>query len=238
MIEIHKVTYSIESNQILNDVNLSFSGKGIHVILGPSGCGKTTLLRLIAGLEKPKEGEIRIDGKCAAAKNICSSPEKRQIGFVFQNLALWPHMSVEKHLRFMLKGKRSEQKNKITLLLEKVRLYSLKKKLPHQLSGGEKQRLAIARSLITSPQYLLMDEPFSNLDLVLRKHLSETLLELKEENNLTVLYVTHNLQEAYDLADTVTFMTMNGNFRTICREELQNMNIEKIQSLYGEGHEE
>jgi iron(III) transport system ATP-binding protein len=236
MIEIKDLHFSFGENRILRGIDLSFPVNRIHVILGPSGCGKTTLMRLIAGLEKPDDGNISIDGNCASDKQHFLTPNKRNVGFVFQNLALWPHMSVQDHLRFMVEKKDVDRDKKIDTLLERVKLLSKKKRFPHQLSGGEKQRLAIARSLVNSPKYLLMDEPFSNLDLLLREHLSETLKVLSKEEKLTVLYVTHNLQEAYDLAHTITFMSVDGVVRTVSRAELQEMGMDEIRELYGKGY--
>lgn len=184
---INRVSFAVEEGERL-------------VILGPSGSGKTTLLRLIAGLEVPDEGEIFIDGiKASVPGKIITPPNQRQIGMIFQNLALWPHMRAAGNVRFALSArelKREEKEKKIRDILAKVGLEAHLERYPHQLSGGEQQRLAIARTLVLEPGILLMDEPFASVDEELKRNLSHLLLALQERLKITLLYVTHNKQDA------------------------------------------
>ena len=193
--------------KVLSNFSLGIEKNKIIGILGQSGCGKTTLLRIISGLETPDSGEIYINNKCVYSKNkIFIPPEKRNIGFVFQDLGLWPHMSAEKHIDFVLEAKeipKNERNHKTEKILELVDLENYKKKYPHQLSGGEKQRLAIARSLAQEPKILLLDEPFSNLDPALKKELKKALVKLQKKFKITVVYVTHNIEEISDIADKI-----------------------------------
>lgn len=180
-------------------------GKGeFFSLLGPSGCGKTTTLRLIAGLERPDEGTVTIGKEVVASPHAWVPPEKRGIGIVFQDYALFPHMSVEQNVAFGLRGcKRAEAKIRVEELLTMTGLAGLAGRYPHELSGGQRQRVALARSLAPRPRVILLDEPFSNLDADLREELrSETRRILKEEGATAVL-VTHDQEEAFSLSDTV-----------------------------------
>ena len=179
-------------------------------LLGPSGCGKTTLLRLIAGLETPDDGEIWMAGKKVAAKGRNTVPPRgRNIGFVFQDLALWPHLTVAGNLDFVLRSQRwekSKRRDRIEEVLRIVDMFSHADKYPSQLSGGEQQRVAIARALVARSQLLLLDEPLSNLDSDLKSILLEELSVLQRRLKLTTLYVTHDMLEAATFADSVVKM--------------------------------
>ena len=179
-------------------------------LLGPSGCGKTTLLRLIAGLEAPDDGEIWIAGQKVAAKGRNTvPPRRRNIGFVFQDLALWPHLTVAGNLDFVLRSQRWEKrtrKDRINEVLQMVHMASHSHKYPSQLSGGEQQRVAIARAVVARSQLLLLDEPLSNLDSDLKSILLEELSVLQRRLKLTTLYVTHDKLEAATFADSVVKM--------------------------------
>ncbi|MCK4729941.1 MAG: ABC transporter ATP-binding protein [Candidatus Aenigmarchaeota archaeon] len=196
--------------EILSDISLEIEKNKITGILGPSGSGKTTLLRIISGLEIPDKGTIFINNKCVCSEKIFVEPEKRNIGFVFQDLGLWPHMNAEEHLDFVLDAKgitNSEQKEKeITKILKLVNLDKYIKSYPRQLSGGEKQRLAIARVLAQDSKILLLDEPFSNLDPVLKKELKKELVGLQKKMKLTIVYITHNPSEIFDIADKIVIL--------------------------------
>ena len=180
------------------------------VVLGPSGCGKTTLLRLIAGLEHPDAGAIWIDGRqvAAPARNLVP-PYERRVGFVFQDLALWPHLTVRGNLGFVMgsagvpKRERGERTRQILAL---ARIAALSERYPHQLSGGEQQRTAVARALAGQPRLLLLDEPFSSLDPELRAILRTELSALRRALQLTTIYVTHDREDALALADRVVTM--------------------------------
>ena len=177
------------------------------VLFGPSGCGKTTVLRLLAGLEVPDKGEIRIDGRIVAnaGKNLVP-PEKRDLGMVFQDLALWPHMTVRQNLMFGLNARREpkpEAHVRVRELLERVGLEHRIDAKPHQLSGGEQQRIALARALVTRPSTLLMDEPLSSLDDERKRTIAADLLGLQNQFAFTLIYVTHDHSEADMLASRV-----------------------------------
>lgn len=177
------------------------------VILGPSGCGKTTVLRLIAGLERPDAGEIWLDGRAVAraGRNLVA-PHERHLGYVFQDLALWPHLTVRRNLDFVMgsvgvpQAERAERAREILAL---VRIEILADRHPHELSGGEQQRAALARALVGHPQLLLLDEPFSSLDPDLRVVLREEVDRLHRALHLTSIYVTHDREDAAALADRI-----------------------------------
>ena len=177
--------------------NISFSvDKGEFVtVVGPSGCGKSTLLRLIAGLEKPNLGQIFIDGTVVSTEKFIEPPEKRKIGLVVQEKALFPHLSVYDNIGFGIK-KNIDKKTITNDLLELLKIDSLKNKYPHEISGGEQQRVALARSLAPNPKLLMLDEPFSALDKDLKGVLYEEISQVFSERGSTILLVTHDSQEA------------------------------------------
>lgn len=221
MIKISNLSYSIGDQKIFDNINVSFSTEQINVILGPSGCGKTTLLRLLSGLEGGKKINDCIE------KSISSQLHS---SFIFQDLALWPHLTVYRHLALMA-GKNSS-KEKMMSLLERLGLSEKAHLYPQQLSGGQQQRLAIARGLVTSPSILYLDEPFSNLDFLLKNKLSALLKELSIEFNMTIFYVTHQLQEAVDLGDSITFLKPQGKLFQVSAQQLIGMSQDGIATLY------
>ena len=180
------------------------------VILGPSGCGKTTVLRLLAGLAVPDEGTITVaDSVVAADGRVLLEPEKRNIGMVFQDLALWPHLTVEGNLQFGLDARRVPKalaEERIDRLLRLTDLADRRQARPAELSGGEQQRVALARALVLEPQVLLMDEPLSNLNLELSLSLRAEILRLHERLGFTLLYVTHSREEALEIGQRVVIM--------------------------------
>ncbi len=188
------------SRAVVDRASLFVAEGEVVALLGPSGCGKTTTLRLIAGLEKPDEGEIWIGGECVATGSLnLIPPHKRGIGFVFQDLALWPHLTAEGNLDFALASagmKRRERKDRIVETLRLMRAEGFAGRYPSQLSGGEQQRVAIARALVGCPRLLLLDEPMSNLDAPLRGQLLEELKSLQGRMKLTTVYITHDRAEA------------------------------------------
>ena len=184
----------------LQEINLNISRGQKVSILGPSGCGKSTLLRLIAGLEEPGAGEIIINGLMASKKNHLMPPEKRKIGLVVQEKALFPHLSVYENICFGIK--QNKDKNSICLdLLELLKINTLKDKYPHEISGGEQQRVALARSLAPNPELLMLDEPFSALDESLKETLYVDISQVFLERNSTILLVTHDTNEAEIMTD-------------------------------------
>ncbi|MET3115415.1 ABC-type Fe3+/spermidine/putrescine transport system ATPase subunit [Pedobacter sp. CG_S7] len=191
--------------------NISFEvdeGSAFISILGKSGCGKTTLLRLLAGLEKPEEGKISINGKIVSDGNkIIVPPHQRNIGFVFQDLALWPHFTVHQNIEFGLKQLQiAGYKNLINQTLEEFGIAELKNNFPHQLSGGQQQLVALARSMVLQPRILLMDEPLANLDVKLKTQIRTLVKQLVKEKDMTVLYVTHDHKEAVDLSNKIMLL--------------------------------
>ncbi len=196
----------------LDSVSFEFN-EGILSVLGPSGCGKTTLLRSIAGLELPDAGRIMINDKVQTwvSKGVYVPPYSRAIGFVFQNYALWPHMTVFKNVAFGLKLKHfsiDEIRRRVRCALELVGLEKHESRYPSQLSGGQQQRVALARSLVLEPQLILLDEPLSNLDAKLREEMRIELRKLIKRIGISALYVTHDQEEAFTISDSV--IVMNG----------------------------
>ena len=210
LLSIRHVSKRLGAHQALDGVSLDVGYGEAVAVLGPSGSGKTTLLRLIAGLEEPDEGEVWIGGiQVAAARQQLVAPYERGIGYVFQDLALWPHLTVHEHLNFVLesmkvaRGKRTER---IRATLEMARIPALAARYPDQLSGGEQQRVALARALVGHPRLILMDEPLSSLDADLRAAVREELVNLQRSLRVTTLYVTHDTQDATILADRILEM--------------------------------
>ncbi len=180
-------------------------------LLGPSGCGKTTTLRCVAGLEVPTSGEIYIGDRLvsAPAKGVHVPPEKRNVGMVFQNYALWPHMTVFDNVAYPLKVRkvpRREIRERVLKALELVGLKGFENRYPHQLSGGQQQRVALARALVMEPEVLLLDEPLSNLDAKLRERMRFELRDLQKRLGITVIYVTHDQAEAMAMSDRIAVM--------------------------------
>ena len=196
ILEIKNLSHSYgETNQVIQNINLEIEKSDRVAILGPSGCGKSTLLRLIAGLEKPNLGQIVIDGTVVSTEKFIEPPEKRKIGLVVQEKALFPHLSVYDNIGFGIK-KNIDKKTITNDLLELLKIDSLKNKYPHEISGGEQQRVALARSLAPNPKLLMLDEPFSALDKDLKGVLYEEISQVFLERGSTILLVTHDSQEA------------------------------------------
>ena len=215
MIQFNKVSFAYTQTLVLNQIDLQIGAAERVVILGNSGSGKSSLLRLIAGFEAPLAGEILIDSQVVSrAGSIIVPPHQRGVSMVFQDLALWPHMSVAENIVFGLKIKKissAQIKQKLEYLLHLVGLSGYAQKHTQQLSGGEQQRVALARAMALSPKILLMDEPLSSLDETLNKHLRKKIVLLQQQFGFTLVYVTHNTEEARQIAD-----------RIIRIEELQN----------------
>lgn len=209
-VELDHITKRFGEVTALSDVSLRVGQGEFLTLFGPSGCGKTTLLRLIAGLEVPDAGRVLIHGAVATDLTVIVPPADRGIGMVFQDLALWPHMRAARHIDFVLRGRglsKAQRRERVDELLALSQLENRRRTYPNQLSGGEAQRLAIARALATDPGILLLDEPFANLDLPRRHRIIDEILRRKSDNGLTVIMATHNRQEAEDLSDAVFDMT-------------------------------
>ncbi len=209
MLFIDNLTKSFGKTDALKGVTLALSLNEIVALVGPSGCGKTTLLRIVAGFEMPDGGKVVIDGSEAGSSTKSIAPSMRGLSLVFQELALWPHMTVRKHIEFVLsRNNRSgnDVKSYIDGILKGVNLMGYDKRYPYELSGGERQRLAIARALAPRPKYLLMDEPFSNLDPLLKEELYDLVINLTIVHGMGIMYVTHNIDEAFMIADRIAVM--------------------------------
>lgn len=220
VVDLHK---SYAGVAVLKGVSLQVARGEVLTVFGPSGCGKTTLLRIIAGLETADRGSVQFNGVEANAPRRPMPPNRRGLSMVFQDLALWPNMTVREHLHFVLKAgrfPRAELSARAAQMLEEVRLAGLEKRYPSQLSGGERQRLAIARALVTEPAYLLMDEPFSHLDLFLLEELQQLIEQLHERLHAGLIYVTHQAREGLAMADRVALMNGGALIGVKNREEL------------------
>lgn len=177
----------------------------ILCLLGPSGCGKTTTLRLIAGFEDVDDGRIILKNRCVASKGLCTPPEKRRVGMVFQDYALFPHLSVRENVGYGVKDRMLRQQ-RVRQLLSLVGLEEMADRMPHELSGGQQQRVALARALAPDPDLLLFDEPFSNLDASLRRYLRKEILDIVRQENKAAIFVTHDQEEALFMGDRVAVM--------------------------------
>ena len=192
---------------IVEDISFALEEGEIGCLLGPSGCGKTTLLRTIAGFERPTHGKITLRGNEVASPSLLVPPEKRRVGMVFQDYALFPHLTIEQNIAFGLsKQSKPEQLQRVDALLTLIGLPHTKKRYPHQLSGGQQQRIALARALAPKPDILLLDEPFSNLDVELREHLVHDVRQLIKTEKVTAILVTHDQQEAFATSDKIALL--------------------------------
>src|SRR5690349_21656376 len=205
-VELRSVTKRFDDLVAVDDLSLDLAAGEFFTLLGPSGCGKTTTLRMIAGFERPSEGEIRIEGVDVAG----APPHRRPTNTVFQSYALFPHLSVEDNVAFGLRRKRiarDEIAGRVAAELERVGLSAEAKRRPAQLSGGMQQRVALARALVNLPKVLLLDEPLGALDLKLRKGLQVELKRIQREVGITFVYVTHDQEEALTMSDRIAVMS-------------------------------
>ncbi len=207
VLKVSGITCRYRDFTAVKDLSLTITQGQIACLLGPSGCGKTTALRAIAGFQTLKSGEIHIGGECMSTTSFIQVPEKRRVGMVFQEHALFPHQNAGKNVAAGLHGFSKSEKNKtVGSIMERVGLAGYEKRYPHELSGGQQQRVALARALAPSPSLLLMDEPFSNLDADLRERLGVDVQDLLKEQNITCLLVTHDQQDAFALGEQVGVM--------------------------------
>lgn len=206
-INIKEVSVSIEGRRILDNISFELEEAGIACLLGPSGCGKTTLLRCIAGFEKQHQGEVWIKGVRVSNPTHHLPVEQRQIGMVFQDYALFPHLSVTDNITFGLKNNNAKiVKQRLDELVELLSLQDHVNKYPHSLSGGQQQRVALARAMAPRPGVLLLDEPFASLDVELREQIARELREILKHDGITTIMVSHNQLEAFAMADVIGVM--------------------------------
>ena len=204
LLQVNNLAISFGREEIIKGVSFSLGQGEIGCLLGPSGCGKTTLLRSIAGFEQVQQGTISLGTQIISSESIRVPPEQRNVGMVFQDYALFPHLSVAENISFGLKHSSRKQRHQtVARLLELVGLSTVARAFPHELSGGQQQRVALARAIAPEPKVLLMDEPFSNLDVTLRDKLTVEVRDILKDTNITALMVTHNQFEAFSVADSV-----------------------------------
>jgi len=199
VLKISNLNYDIEKKIILKNINLSLIEGEFISIMGPSGSGKTSLLRVISGLSKQTTGEILIEGKLVASDQTFIETENRNIGLVVQDKVLFPHLTVLDNIKFGINN-RDIRNNKITAMMSKFKIEDLQDQYPHELSGGEGQRVALARTLITNPKILLLDEPFNGLDDKLKSEIYPDIQSILEENKVTTIMVSHNNEEVQELS--------------------------------------
>ena len=223
-IELEHVSIAAGSRRILDDVSLTLAHGELLALLGPSGSGKTTLLRVILGFVAPVSGVVRIEGVPVSADGrIVCPPEERGLAMIFQDLALWPHLTVAGNLEFGLASRgvpRADRLERIGTMLSRVGLADRARAHPAELSGGERQRVAIARALVLEPKALLLDEPLSNLDALLKRDLMTLLAQLVKERSTPTLYVTHDIREAAALGRRIAVLesgriTQEGSMETL-----------------------
>ena len=205
-VKISHVTKAFGDNVVLRDFDQVFGDGEFITLLGPSGCGKTTMLRIIAGFERPTAGELYIDEQLVTGGRTFVPPEKRGIGMVFQSYAVWPHMNVFDNVAYPLTLKKTPKdqiKRDVDRVLEMTHLIQYAQRFPNQLSGGQQQRVALARALVAAPKLLLLDEPLSNLDAKLRESMRFEIKEIQRKLGITVVYVTHDQTEAMAMSDRI-----------------------------------
>jgi iron(III) transport system ATP-binding protein len=226
----HIVFRSIEKRfgdfPAIRSLDLEVKRGELLAVLGPSGCGKTTMLRIVAGLEAPSAGRIELGGEVLndTAAGIAVPPERRGMGMVFQSYAVWPHMTAAENIDYPLrirKVPREERDERLARVIALVQLAGQERKYPHQLSGGQQQRVALARGLIIEPQVMLLDEPLSNLDAKLRRSMRREIREIQRSLGTTMLYVTHDREEAEEIADRMAILIAGRLAQVATPEEIR-----------------
>lgn len=221
----------------VENVSLNVRAGEFLTILGPSGCGKTTTLRLIAGFETPTSGTIRIGDKMVAADHQFMPPERRNIGMVFQDYALFPHVNVANNVGFGLRGRGKDKEQRVKRMLSLVGLSEYGHRMPYELSGGQQQRVALARALAPNPDILLLDEPFSNLDTALRSQVRADVREILHETETTAIFVTHDQEEALSLSDEIAVIFLGKLAQVATPHAIYNRPISKqVAQFIGEAN--
>ena len=224
-VSIRQVTKAFGENVVLKEFNETFQDGEFITLLGPSGCGKTTMLRMIAGFERPTSGEIYIGDVLVSGDKVFLPPEKRGIGMVFQSYAVWPHMTVFENVAYPLriaKKSKAEIEEQVKEVLGVVHLSQYASRMPSQLSGGQQQRVALARALVAKPALLLLDEPLSNLDAKLRESMRFEIKEIQSRLGITVVYVTHDQTEAMAMSDRIILINRGEVQQVGSPEEIYN----------------
>ncbi len=233
IIDLNNITHYYGDKVVLQNLSLKIEPNQLTCLLGGTGSGKTTILRLIAGLEIPWSGQISIQDKIVTqSQKIITPPHQRDLGYIFQDLALWPHFTVYKNIAFGLEERKEKDiENKVFKMLDFFGLMEHAKKYPHQLSGGQKQLVAISRSLILNPKILLMDEPLSNLDIKLKRKILGHIKNLKQDFDLTIVFVTHDHKEAFAIADRIMVLNEGKIEQTGTVEQIENSENKFIKSF-------
>lgn len=210
-IVFEKVSFAYGRKKLFSEICFKIHANKLTCLLGNTGSGKTSVLRLIAGLEIPAGGKIYINDELVAGDGTFISPAERKVGLIFQDLALWPHFTVYMNVAWGLKNKKADHAGeKVFDMLDTFNIRSLAERYPHELSGGQQQLVALARSLVLEPQILLLDEPLSNLDSKMKSVVMNYILGLKQQLNITLVYVTHDHRDTEKLADEIIVLTENG----------------------------
>ncbi len=223
-IKLENITVAYGEKTVIDDFSLQVRDGECFTILGPSPCGKTTVLRAIAGFEKPQRGEVWIGSKLVSSKEkrVFITPEKRNVAVVFQDYAVWPHMTVAENVYYPLKKRKvpkAESKKLVKEALTQVRMDGYAQRLPYQLSGGQQQRVALARSLVASNDLILLDEPLCNLDANLREEMRFEIKRLQEETGVTIIYVSHDQDVALSIANRMAVLDQHGKIRQLGEPE-------------------
>jgi iron(III) transport system ATP-binding protein len=237
LLEVRDICQAYADHRIIDHLSFSLRAGSIACLLGPSGCGKTTVLRCIAGFEPLQQGEIVVDGECVSRPGHGLPPERRRIGMVFQDYALFPHLDVAANVGFALAGYASARRQeRIAALLKSVGLADAARKYPHQLSGGQQQRVALARALAARPRLLLLDEPFSSLDVELRERLAGEVRALLKAEGMTAILVTHDQFEAFAFADEIGVMREGRLLQWDCAYDLYHRPTDRfVADFVGQG---
>ena len=236
MLTLEKLSLRIAEDQIIHDVSFEVTDGELVCLLGPSGCGKTTTLRLIAGFEKPEAGTITLNGQIVSRPGQAIAPQKRDVGFLFQDYALFPHLTVAENIAYGLSGRTRQQvKERTWEMLRQIRMEDHADKYPHELSGGEQQRVALARARAPRPRLLLLDEPFSGLDTSLRAKLRRETRDILKDRGVTAIMVTHDPEEAMLMADRIVLMRDGHVVQTGTPEDLYNNPVDAFTAeFFGE----
>ena len=245
MLHVESIYKNFGQTCVLKDVSFTLNQGDIGCLLGASGCGKTTLLRIVAGFEQQNKGDVSINGTIVSSATSHMQPEHRNVGMVFQDYALFPHLTVRQNIAFGLTGKKqyffsrkrtAQQESRIDAMIQLVGLGDHAHAYPHELSGGQQQRVALARAIAPKPKLLLMDEPFSNLDITLRERLSVEMRSIIKKEAITALMVTHNQSEAFAMGDSIGIMN-NGTLHQWASpvEVYQSPATPFVASFIGEG---
>ncbi len=229
---VEGLNFSVQGRKIVSDVSLRVQSGQVTCLLGPSGCGKSTTLRIIAGVERQDSGTVTLDGRLLSDGRKHLPPEDRRIGLIFQDFALFPHLNVAQNVGFGLTGNKAEREARVAETLERVHLKDFANAYPHELSGGEQQRVALARSIAPKPRVMLMDEPFSGLDNRLRDGIRDETLDILKEAGTAVVLVTHEPEEAMRMADDIALMRDGGIVQQGAPYNLYNAPVDRMAAAF------